>query len=154
MVKSMKKFGIFLIAIALAMLVSCASASMDLFEAKKIDTGGYTITIPDIKAPTMGVKTVYGTITQGDTDWVLKTVSGYYTQLCVRLNWGDEDDSLMLRIYSPDYHVFGPYYDTSGGGADDGYIPVNINNPDGIEEGTWTYEIYGADVTGSQSYSI
>ena len=39
--KSMKKFGIFLIAIALAMLVSCASASMDLFEAKKIDTGPF-----------------------------------------------------------------------------------------------------------------
>ena len=154
MVKTMKKFGIFLIAIALAMLVSCASASMDLFDAKKIDMGGYIVTIPDIQAPTVGVKTVYGTITQGETDWVSTDISGYYTQLCVRLNWGDSSDSLRLRIYSPDYHVFGPYYDTSGGGDDDGYIPVNINNSEGIAEGTWWYEVYGDDVTGTQSYSI
>jgi hypothetical protein len=151
----MKKFGILLIAIALAMLVSCASAAtMDHFETKKIDMGGYNVTIPDISAPTMGVKTVYGTITQGETDWVSTDVSGYYTQLCVRLNWGDASDSLRLRIYSPDYYVSKYYYDTTDGGDDDGYIPVNVDNPDGIAEGTWWYEIYGDDVTGTQSYSI
>lgn len=145
----MKKIGILLI--AAAMLVSCVSAA-DLFETKKIDTGSYSITIPDIQRP--AVKTVYGSITDGQTVWVLKVVSGYYTQLCVRLNWGDPTDSLALKIHSPDSHTFGFYYDTSGGGANDGYIPVNINNPDGIAEGNWYYEIYGDDVTGTQSFSI
>ncbi|WP_245611538.1 hypothetical protein [Methanolacinia paynteri] len=149
----MKKFGIFLIAIALAMLVSCASASMNLFDAEKIDMGGYTVTIPKIVEGNVGVKTVSGTITQGETDWAYADISGYYTQLRVRLHWGDTSNSLRLMVYSPDQHTFGYYYDGSDG-IIDGNISVNINNGDGIAEGRWYYEIYGYSVTGTQSYTI
>lgn len=147
----MKKFGILLIAIA--MLVSCAAAA-DLFETKKIDMGGYTVTIPDIVKPTnYQVKTVSDTITQGETDWISTEISGYYTQLHIDLNWGDSSDSLRLKVYSPDYHTFGYYYDNFDGYYD-GRIQLNINNNDGIAEGTWWYEVYGYDVDGVEDYSI
>lgn len=150
----MKKFGIFLIAIALAMLVSSASATMDLFDAKKIDMGGYTVTVPDvIGINNPQVKTVYETITQGETDWFSTYISGYYTQFHVDLNWGDETNSLRLKVYSPDGHTFGYYYDDFDG-SDNGRIELNINNNNGIAEGTWYCEVYGSDVTGTEDYTI
>ncbi|WP_225353847.1 hypothetical protein [Methanolacinia petrolearia] len=150
----MKKFGIFLIVIALAMLVSCASASMDLFDTKKIDMGGYTVTVPDVTGINYPqVKSVYATITQGETDWFSTDISGYYTQFHVDLNWGDVTDSLRLKVYSPDGYTFGYYYD-SFDGSNNGRIELNINNNNGIAEGTWYCEVYGYDVTGTEDYTI
>jgi len=62
--------------------------------------------------------------------------------LNVDLNWGNSANSLQLTIYSPDNHVFGPYYD-SDDGIIDGRINLDIYNPNGIAQGTWSYNVYG-----------
>ncbi|EHQ34758.1 hypothetical protein [Methanoplanus limicola] len=59
----------------------------------------------------------------------------------------------IKRGSSPDGHTFGYYYDNSDG-SNDGRIQFNINNPDGIARGTWRYEVYGYDVSGTEDYTI
>ena len=150
----MKKFGIFLIAIALAMLVSCASAAtMDHFETKKIDMGGYTVTALDTTGIKIPVTRGSQTITQGETDWFSVNVDGDYTRLTAILDWGDSSDSLRLKVYSPDYNIFGPFYDNYDGSIN-GRMGVNIDNDDGIAEGDWYFEVYGDSVTGTEGYTI
>jgi hypothetical protein len=151
----MKKFGILLIAIALAMLVSCASAAtMDHFETKKIDMGGYTVTIPDISEIKTPATRSSQTIIQGETDWFSVNVNGDYTRLRVDLNWGDSSDSLRIKVHSADDYTFGFYYDTFDSSTPNGRIVLNIDNDDGIAEGTWYYEVNGYSVTGTEDYTI
>ncbi|WP_157202223.1 hypothetical protein [Methanoplanus limicola] len=148
----MKK--IMFILIALAMLTAYAAA--EEFETEQIESvEGYTVSWIEDKEITDNyqTRTVYETIVQGETDWLSKTVNSYTTQLHIDLNWGDSSDSLRLKIYSPDGHTFGYYYDNSDG-SNDGRIQFNINNPDGIARGTWRYEVYGYDVSGTEDYTI
>ncbi|MCK4269235.1 MAG: hypothetical protein KAW93_02020 [Methanogenium sp.] len=148
----MKKIGLMLI--ALAMIIPFAMAATE-FGTDVIDSdGGYTVTwLNTDKTNDYQVKTVYETIKAGETDWISKPISGYYTQLHIDLNWGDTSDSLRLKIYSPDGNTFGYYYDNSDGSTD-GRIQLNINNQNGIAEGTWWYEVYGYRVTGEEDYYI
>ncbi len=97
--------------------------------------------------------TVSSSITQGQTNWHSEIVSGFYTSLHVDLNWGDQYDSLRLKIYTPDGYTLGPYYDNADGNTD-GRINIYVNNANGIAQGTWYYEVYGDSVTGTQSYTI
>jgi len=116
------------------------------------DNGGYVIK-PANSAGAFGILTISGSVTQGQTNWHYKTVSGYMTTLNVDLSWGNPSNSLQLTIYSPDNHVFGPYYDRDDG-AVDGKINLDIYNANGIATGTWTYKVYGYSVSGAQSYTI
>jgi len=135
--------------LALAMLIPFASA----VDVKDSD-GGYTVTwINSEKTDDYQVKSVYQTIIQGETDWIYKSVSSHITKLHVDLNWGDASDSLRLKVYSPDGHTFGYYYDNSDGSFN-GRIQFNINNPNGIAQGTWQYEIYGYSISGVEDYYI
>ena len=92
---------------------------------------------------------VSGSITQGITNWHTKVVSSTITSLNVNLYWGNPSNSLRLKVYSPDGYTFGPYYD-SFDGYTDGRINFYINNPNGVAKGTWTYEVYGDRVTGTE----
>lgn len=96
---------------------------------------------------------VSDTITQGETNWHSKPVSSYTTSLHVDLNWGDTSDSLRLKIYSPSDQLIGTFYDSSDG-VIDGRININIYNPEGIELGTWHYQVYGYRVKGTEDYYI
>jgi len=148
----LKNFGLILIAVA--MLISCTTAA-DISKTGMTESkDGYTVTFVDSeKADDSQTRTIYQTITEGETDWISTQISGYYTQFNVNLNWGDSSDSLRLMIYSPDGHTFGYYYDNSDGTIN-GRITLNINNPDGIAEGTWWYQVYGYSVSGEEDYYI
>jgi hypothetical protein len=80
-------------------------------------------------------------------------VSTYSTSLHIDLNWGNPSNSLRLKIYTPDGYTLGPYYDNADGSID-GRINIYVNNPNGIAQGTWYYEVYGYSVSGTQSYTI
>ncbi|AKB56223.1 MULTISPECIES: hypothetical protein [Methanosarcina] len=97
--------------------------------------------------------TVYDSVSQGETNLHGKYVGSGLTLLAVDLNWGDSTDSLRLKIYTPSGSVLGSYYDNADG-AIDGRILLNIQNSNGIEPGTWKYEVYGYRVTGTEDYTI
>ncbi len=101
----------------------------------------------------IGIMTVYDTISQGETNLHGKRVGSGITLLVVDLNWGDSTDSLRLKIYTPSGSVLGSYYDNADG-AVNGRIRLNIRNSNGIETGTWKYEVYGYRVTGTEGYTI
>jgi len=101
----------------------------------------------------IGILTVYDTISQGETNLHEKKVSSGLTLLVVDLNWGDSTDSLRLRIYTPSGSLLGSYYDNADG-AVNGRIRLYIKNSNGIEAGTWKYQVYGYKVAGKEGYTI
>ena len=138
------------------LLVLASSAGVSAAEDREIITavGGYLVEpVHDTDDDQKSIKSVYGTITQGLTNWHNKYVGSSITTLNVDLNWGNPANSLRLKVYSPDGYTFGPFYDSYDGYID-GRVNMNINNPDGIATGTWYYEVYGDRVTGTQSYYI
>ena len=66
---------------------------------------------------------------------------------------GEIRQILFGLIYTPSGSVLGPYYDNADG-AVNGRIRLNIQNSNGIETGTWKYEVYGYRVTGTEDYTI
>lgn len=143
--------------IVFLLCISIASAGTDEkdteFSLISAEDLGYTIVPAKVDDSGIGIKTVYSTITQGETNWHSKTVSSYTESLKVDLNWGDTSDSLKLYIYDPSYHCLGTFYDSSDGTIN-GRITLYINNDDGIELGTWRCRVYGYSVTGTEDYSI
>jgi len=141
--------------VAVVLLLIASSAVVSASEQVPVAANGDYIVEPvhDTDKNPIGVKWVYATITQGMTNWHMKTISSYITSLNVDLNWGNPSNSLRLKIYSPDGYTFGPYYD-SFDGVNDGRINLNIINGAGIAKGNWYYEVYGHQVTGTQSYYI
>ncbi|AKB59693.1 hypothetical protein [Methanosarcina barkeri] len=101
----------------------------------------------------IGILTVYDTIIQGEINLHEKKVSSGLNLLVVDLNWGDSTDSLRLRIYTPSGSLLGSYYDNADG-AVNGRIRLYIKNANGIEAGTWKYQVYGYRVAGKEGYTI
>ncbi|CAJ36189.1 hypothetical protein [Methanocella arvoryzae] len=142
-------FATFLAAVFLTAGTAVASNVDADYESK----GGYIVE-PGTSYPwSFGILTISGSITQGNLNLHYKTVSGYYTNLPVDLDWGNSANSLRLNVYSPDKITFGPFYDNADG-VIDGKISINIRNSNGIAQGTWKYEVYGHSVSGTQSYTI
>jgi hypothetical protein len=135
------------------LLLSASLAGIAVCEDETDTTGGYTVTPTKDTDGDAGIRWVYDTITQGETNWHSKIVSTNINTLNVDLNWGDTTDSLRLRIYTPDGYVLGPYFDNADG-AVDGRINLEISNPGGIAKGTWRYEVYGHSVVGTEDYYI
>ncbi len=100
----------------------------------------------------IGTPLVYDTITQGETNWHTREVTGG-NLMSVDLNWRDISDSLRLTIYTADGYKLGPYYDNSDG-AIDGRIYLDISNRYGLGVGTWYFEVYGYSVHGTEEYYI
>ena len=93
------------------LLLSASLAGVAVCEDETDTTGGYTVTPAKDADGDAGIRWVYDTITQGETNWHSKIVSTNINTLNVDLNWGDTTDSLRLRIYTPDGYVLGPYFD-------------------------------------------
>jgi len=142
-----------LLACILAFAAASAEATPINVHVDSTDNGGYIVKPAKSGNVTLGILTIYDTITQGETNWHYKVVSEYITTLNVDLNWGNSANSLQLTIYSPDSYVFGPYYDGDDG-VTDGRINLDIYNPNGIAQGTWCYKVYGYQVSGVQGYTI
>jgi hypothetical protein len=135
------------------LLLSASLAGVAVCEDGADATGGYTVTPAKDAGGDAGIRWVYDTISQGETNWHSKIVSTNINTLNVDLNWGDTTDSLRLKIYTPDGYVLGPYFDNADGPID-GRINLDIYNPYGIAKGTWRYEVYGYSVVGTEDYYI
>jgi len=142
-----------ILAILVMLLISASLAGAAVCEDETDATGGYTITPAKDAGGDVGIRWIYDTITQGETNWHSKIVSTNINTLNVDLDWGDTTDSLRLKIYTPDGYVLGTYFDDDDG-ATDGEIDLDIYNPDGIAKGTWRYEVYGYSVVGTEDYYI
>ena len=92
-------------------------------------------------------------ITSGQTVWHQAVVSGQRTSLNFDLKWQNAQDDLRLTVYTPDGHVLGPYTDSSDG-TKDGRINMEIDNPSGVADGTWSFKVTDVGVTGKDEYYI
>ena len=142
-----------ILAILVMLLISASLAGAAVCEDETDATGGYTVTPAKDAGGDVGIRWIYDTITQGETNWHSKIVSTSINTLNVDLDWGDTTDSLRLKIYTPDSYVLGTYFDDDDDTTDGG-INLDIYNPNGITEGTWRYEVYGYSVVGTEDYYI
>ncbi len=151
-----RKVLLIILTAILFLSVTTATAAENVEKAKissdytVVSSSGNEIGIVD---KDIGILTVYDTIRQGETNLHGKNVGSGLNLLVVDLNWGNSADSLRLKIYTPSGSVLGPYYDNADG-AVNGRIRLNIQNSNGIETGTWKYEVYGYRVTGTEDYTI
>lgn len=145
-----RKYLILVAAIAM-LIISPAVAS----EEKLIvdQQNGYTVTTGTPDKQTDGLRTVFSSIAQGQTNWHYKYVSSSTSILNIDLDWGNPSNSLSLTVYTADGKILGPYYDSIDG-SNDGKISIQITNPEGIEPGRWDYKVYGYSVSGTEDYSI
>lgn len=116
------------------------------------DNDGYIVAPVKDSHPQWMAPMSYGIITQGETDLYTKSVSSGTTSLIADLNWGDTTDSLSLTIIAPDA-TLGPYYDVADGIVD-GRIYLKISRSSGLTPGTWTFRVYGDEVTGYEDYNF
>ena len=149
---------IFFIMLTTLIFLSCTVAATTENHNKAEISGNYIVTPAfnneiSVVGEDTGIRTVYDTISQGETNLHTKSVGGGLTLLIVDLNWGDSTDSLRLKIYTPSGSVLGSYYDNADGVVD-GRIHLNIQDPNGIETGTWKYQVYGYRVAGTEDYTI
>lgn len=147
------KFGTTMVLMAILLVslavIPAASASSDK-EVTSVPTVG-TSTIESLK--TAGILST-STITQGQTKSYSTTITNpdrhYFRAV---LNWIPTSDSLRLTITSPTGQVYGPYYDATLDGSNNGYIEKIIQAPAGLATGTWTSRVYGQSVASSAQYS-
>jgi hypothetical protein len=137
-----KQIGLLLIVMIVSISLTGATASQD---------DKYTV-VP-AKSDETTLRWVTDTITQGEINWHYKSVSSYTTSLHIDLNWGDSSDSLRLKVYNPDDELVRTFYDIADD-VIDGRININIQSSEGIDIGTWRYEVYGHHVTGTEDYYI
>ena len=142
-----------ILALLVMLLLSASLAGAAVCEDETDATGGYTVTPAKDAGGDVGIRWIYDTITQGETNWHSKIVSTNINTLNVDLNWGDPTDSLRLKVHTPDGYMLGPYFDNADGTID-GRIHFSIYNPNGIARGTWYYEVYGYSVVGTEDYYI
>ncbi|HQD26633.1 pre-peptidase C-terminal domain-containing protein [Methanoculleus sp. DTU007] len=144
----MRLYGIAtVIMIAAAMLIPTVAAQ---------ETGTYNYTVTPagdtvLKGTSVIVPMNTGSIKQGESKWYSLNVPAGKKELFIDLNWGDTSNSLRLMVYAPDA-VLGPYYDAYDGV--NGRICLRISDSVSLFPGTWQFEVYGASVTGTQSYTF
>jgi len=136
------------------LILICALLFVSGVSAQKVDeNGGYTVTpAGNLKLPGVVMPMSVGTITQGETDWYYYVVSPGTPSITTDLNWGDTSDSLSLTIIAPD-GTLGPYYDGADG-TTNGRITLGISRSPSLASGTWSFKVYGNQVTGSQGYNF
>jgi hypothetical protein len=139
----MKAAGIIMAILVLAIMLVPGVSAQD---------GNYTVTPGKAGLQPVIVPLTVGTIVQGETDWYSIYVPSGTTSITADLNWGNPSNSLSLAAIAPDGTI-GPLYD-SADGAVDGRIFVTISRAGGLASGTWNFRVYGASVSGVQSYNF
>lgn len=130
-----------------------AALAVPVASAQPFDkNNGYTITPGHdaIRLPHVA-RLASGSVSQGQSQYYSSSVPTGKTAFYADLNWGNSANSLRLSIVAPDAS-FGPFYD-SADGVTDGRINIVISRPSGIASGTWYSQVYGYQVTGTQSYT-
>jgi hypothetical protein len=156
--KTLVALLLFVAAIGIVAMATPASAAKPGDSVTYQGPGGYTVTLTKVQPSLLsksGVSTMSmsSSISQGGYQYYTENINYYTTSYQTYLYWGNPGNSLRLRIVSPDGYLFGPYFDSMDG-ASDGTICVTITRSSGIAQGIWSNEIYGYQVSGSQSYYI
>ncbi|MBT0732087.1 hypothetical protein KH990_01670 [Methanoculleus bourgensis] len=138
------------IMVAAALLVTTVAAQETSNHNYIVTPAGETITEDNPPFTPMTA----GSITQGETKWYSIYIAPGTMEFAIDLNWGDASNSLRLRIYAPDT-VLGPYYDAYDGVDGRLYLQIkNSNDSVPLHPGTWRFEVYGHQVTGTQDYTF
>ncbi len=143
------------IVLVLLVLLAGVVASANVAIAKKpVDNSGIVVTHENTLDPGMIMPmSIGGSITQGQSLWYSRGLSGFQTDMHIDLYWGNPSNSLRMTIYSPDGAVYGPFYDNCDG-RNDGYIPCHLYKSSGLPQGTYYVNIYGSRVFGTQSFTL
>jgi len=98
----------------------------------------------------VGICAIY-LIDQGETIYHSAYVSSGSSTLFVNLNRFVPQQSLTLKILSPDGNTYAYYHDSDLDGYKNALIRTSISSP---EAGTWRFQVYGEAVRDTQDYSF
>lgn len=137
--------------VVFALLLVVAFLAVPPVSAK--DSSGYTVR-PSASDTPVVIQRLADTIDQGETDRHQFDVGSGVAYLEVYLSWYSTSDALALTVYSPSWSCIGTYHD-SDDGTEDGKIHIDIV-PDSnyVDQGTWTFDVYGESVSSSRTYSF
>ncbi|MCE5338837.1 MAG: hypothetical protein LLF90_09155 [Methanomicrobiaceae archaeon] len=90
-------------------------------------------------------------IQQGETNYHSAYVPSGSSTLFVNLNWFVPQQSLTLKILSPDGNTYAYYHDSDLDGYKNAQIRTSISSP---EAGMWRFQVYGEVVRDTQDYSF
>ena len=93
----------------------------------------------------------FDSIQQGEINYHSINVPPGSSTLFVNLNWFIPQQSLTLKIISPNGSTYAYYHDTDLDGDKDAQIRTPISSPEG---GTWRFQVYGETVRDTQDYSF
>lgn len=136
--------------IAISMLVMASASAASVNNAKN------NVTVFSVVKNTQTIHPMMissNGISQGQTQYIQRTLTGFCTDLPFDLYWGNPSNSLSMTVFSPDGHIYGPSYDMDDGLLN-GDIPGHLKNPSGVPQGTYYVRVYGVSVSGSQSYTL
>ena len=117
-------------------------------------TSSVSVFVPWIEENGYSVKAlpITGSVSDGGTKSYSYFIPSSAERLEISLHWnrGVSDNSLSLRMYDTST-VYGPFYD-SYEGTINGVIPIMSAS---FKKGcTWTFEVYGDDVSGTQMFTL
>ena len=138
---------------AFALLLVVAFLAVPPVSAK--EDVGYTI-CPSASDDPVTTLRLSSSIGQGETNRHQFYIGSGVRYLEVYLDWGPSPnpDSLALTIYTPSWKNLGTLRDISDGQTDD-RIHIDINpNGDYVDQGTWTFDVYGEQVSSQRSYTL
>lgn len=136
---------------AFAMLLVVAFLAVPSASAK--DGAGYNVRPSVSDAPEVVLK-LADTIDQGENDRHQFYVGSRVAYLEVYLAWNSASDALALTVYSPSWSCIGTYHDNDDG-IEDGKIHIDIiPDSDNVDQGTWTFDVYGEKVSSPRTYSF
>ena len=149
-----------ILAVVPAVSASQGHAAKSGTELNKADAGiSYNIlpaeesSISTVDPRISSLSTLY--IKKGETTYISSPSFGSTVKwLEVDLKWGNTGSSLELTIYSPLGSNLGTYYDKSDGRLDGRTHLYIYPNTVYIEPGKWKFKVYGASVSGTQSYTL
>ncbi|WP_096205628.1 peptidase [Candidatus Methanoperedens nitratireducens] len=98
--------------------------------------------------------TVSNSIIQGQTIRHQFNIGSGVRWLEVNLDWISSSDSLALTVYTPGWAKVGTYHDIDDG-VIDGKIHIDIIPNSGyVEQGAWTFDVYGERVATQRTYYL
>jgi hypothetical protein len=116
--------------------------------------GGNPVKLPKATESIVPLRSAQYSINQGETKAFNIAVGSRVMRIDIDLNWGNNNDSLVLASYPPGgpNHEFNDKY----GGTKDGRIVLRINPPSGkyVQQGDWKFTVRGYTVNGTIDYTF
>lgn len=136
---------------AVLLVLSIILISVPVVSAK--EDCSYSVRPSVHKEPFVSVK-LSDTITQSETNRHQMYIGNEVKYFEMYLNWQSDSDSLALTVYTPSWTNIGNFHD-SDDGILDGKIHIDIvPNGNYVDQGTWTFDVYGESVSSQRSYTF